>query len=116
MINNSVNINSYQNLDTKPISYNNVSNIANSVPITDSYVRSISESHRQQNNLHHNYRKQLYSVYGAPSSGSTTESFLKSKSLNSPVYRHNEMSTKYNMISSVPMKLYKMQKSIDLFI
>ena len=116
MINNSVNINSYQNLDTKPISYNNVSNIANSVPITDSYVRSIGEANRQQNNLHHNYRKQLYSVYGAPSSGSTTESFLKSKSLNSPVYKHNEMSTKYNMISSVPMKLYKMQKSIDLFV
>ena len=41
---------------------------------------------------------------------------LKSKSLNSPIYRHNEMSTKYNMISSVPMKLYKMQKSIDLFV
>ena len=72
-------------------------------------------SHRQQNNLHHNYRKQIYSVYGAPSSGSTTE-VLKSKSLSSPIYRHNEMSTKYNMISSVPMKLYKMQKSIDLFI
>ena len=116
MINNSVNISSYQNLDTKPISYNNVSNIANSVPITDNYVRSISDSQRQQNNLQYNYRKQLYSVYGAPSSGSTTESFLKSKSLNSPVYRHNEMSTKYSMISSVPMKLYKMQKSIDLFI
>ena len=116
MINNSVNINSYQNLDTKPISYNNVSNIANSVPITENYVRSMGEPLRQQNNLHYNYRKQLYSPFGAPSSGSTTESFLKSKSLNSPVYRHNEMSTKYNMISSVPMKLYKMQKSIDLFV
>ena len=116
MINNSVNINSYQNLDTKPINYNNISNIANSVPITENYVRSMGEPLRQQNNLHYNYRKQLYSSFGAPSSGSTTESFLKSKSLNSPVYRHNEMSTKYNMISSVPMKLYKMQKSIDLFV
>ena len=116
MINNSVNINSYQNFDTKPISYNNVSNIANSVPITENYIKSISESQRQQNNLQYNYRKQLYSAYGAQSTGSTTESFLKSKSLNSPIYRHNEMSTKYNMISSVPMKLYKMQKSIDLFV
>ena len=116
MINNSVNINSYQNFDTKPISYNNASNIANSVPITENYVRGIGESQRQQNNLQYNYRKQLYSLYGAPSTGSTTESFLKSKSLNSPVYRHNEMSTKYNMISLVPMKLYKMQKSIDLFV
>ena len=91
MINNSVNINSYQNFDTKPISYNNVSNIANSVPITENYVKSISDSQRQQNNLQYNYRKQLYSSYGAPSTGSTTESFLKSKSLNSPIYRHNEM-------------------------
>ena len=83
MINNSVNINSYQNLDTKPISYNNVSNIANSVPITDNYVRSISDSQRQQNNLQYNYRKQLYSPYGAPSTGSTTESFLKSLKVHS---------------------------------
>ena len=115
MVNNSVNISNYQNLDARPVPYN-ISNIANSMPITENHVRNINEPLRQQNNLQYNYRRQLYSTYGAPSSGSTTESFLKSKSLYSPVYRHNEMSIKYNMISTVPIKLYKMQKSIDLVI
>ena len=93
------------------------SRLHNDIPLDHASANTVSKTRRSiQNNLHHNYRKQLFSVYGAPSSGSTTESFLKSKALNSPVYRHNEMSTKYNMISSVPMKLYTMQKSIDLFV
>ena len=88
--------------------------VANTMPITSRNVGDIKNSNRQENNLHHNFRKQVYSPYLAPSNGSTTESFLKSKSIKSSIYRHNEMSTKYHMISAIPIKLYNMQRKIDL--
>ena len=88
--------------------------IANSVPITNRVVGDIKSLDRQENNLHHNFRRQIFSPYLAPSNGSTTESFLKAKAITSSIYRHNEMSTKYHMISAIPVKLYKMQKKLDL--
>ena len=86
---------------------------ANTMPTTR-IVGDIKNSNRQENNLHHNFRKQVFSPYLAPSNGSTTESFLKAKSIKSSIYRHNEMSTKYHMISAIPIKLYNMQRKIDL--
>ncbi len=45
-----------------------------------------------------------YHPHNAPSSGSTTESFLKSRALNQPVFIHNEAKTKYAMISAISIK------------
>ena len=50
--------------------------VANTMPITTRVVGDIKNSNRQENNLHHNFRKQVFSPYLAPSNGSTTESFL----------------------------------------
>ncbi len=98
----------------------NVSNTneisANTVPITKNFVSQISNSNRQNNNLHHNFQKKIYSPNLAPSQGSTTENFLKAKSLNSPIYKHSEMLTRYEMISSIPIKLYNIKKKVNLFL
>ena len=114
MIPNIKSINAVSNINESTTSNSVNTNIANNMPITTKVVGDVKNSNRQQNNLHHNFRKQIYSPYLAPSSGSTTESFLKAKAITSSIYRHNEMSTKYYMISTIPIKLYNMQKKIDL--
>ena len=45
-----------------------------------------------------------------------SESFIKAKSTYSPNFQHNEKATRYQMISEINQKLYKMQKNIDLYI
>ena len=60
--------------------------------------------------------KNVYSPSLAPSTGSTTESFLKAKTSYSSNFRQNEKATRYQMISPQDLKLYNMQKSIDLYI
>ena len=91
---------------------------ANSVPShnASNFVDETHHSYKKNNSLQPNYMKQVYSPLLAPSNGSTTESFLKSKSLLSSNYRHNESVTKYEFISKGHLKLYQMQKKIDLFI
>ena len=89
---------------------------ANTMPVTKMFVGEPSNIEKQNNNLLPNYMKQVYSPYLAPSNGSTTESFLKAKSTFSSNFRHNEMATRYQMTSEIPLKLYKMRKKIDLFI
>ncbi len=97
---------------------NKVSNnqTANGMPITNNFVGEPTNVYRQSNNLSPNYMKQVYSSYLAPSNGSTTESFLKAKASFSSNFRHNEKATRYQMVSEINQKLYKMQKKIDLFI
>ena len=91
---------------------------ANDMPINHhtNFVDEPSSSHRRYNNLTPNYMKNVYSPSLAPSSGSTTENFLKAKSILSSNFRHNEKATRYQMISEIDLKLYKMQKNIDLYI
>ena len=52
---------------------------ANDMPINHhtNFVDETSSSHRRYNNLTPNYMKNVYSPSLAPSSGSTTENFLK---------------------------------------
>ena len=114
-------LNTY-NLNTVHNSQQNVvSNLpripsANGVPITNQFISETQSINRQTNNLQPNYMKKVYSPYLSPSNGSTTESFLKSKISFSPAFQHNEKATRYQMVSEINQKLYKMQKKIDLFI
>ena len=91
---------------------------ANVVPINNqsSFVDETFNTYRRNNNLMPDYMKKVYSPSLGPSSGSTTESFIKAKSTYSPNFQHNEMATRYQMISEINQKLYKMQKNIDLYI
>ena len=91
---------------------------ANDMPINHhtNFVDETSNSYRRNNNLTPNYMKSVYSPSLGPSSGSTTENFLKAKSILSSNFRHNEKATRYQMISEIDLKLYKMQKNIDLYI
>ncbi len=114
MVNNSYSINSINHSQpVQNISSNSVVS-ANTMPMTKNFVSQVSNSNKQNNNFHHNYLKRIYSANLTPSNGSTTESFLKSKSTFSPIFRHNEMATRYEMISSIPMKLYQIKKKINL--
>ena len=91
---------------------------ANDMPINHhtNFVDETSSLYRRYNNLAPNYMKNVYSPSLGPSSGSTTENFLKAKSIFSSNFRHNEKATRYQMISEIDLKLYKMQKNIDLYI
>ena len=118
MINTQTNpaVNNYNQPSINPYNRVNYHQFANGMPISDNSVPQIENSSRQFNNLAPNYMKNLYSPFLAPSSGSTTENFLRAKATNSSNFRHNEKVTRYQMISQQDLKLYKMQKSIDLYI
>lgn len=105
---------------TQPSAYHynkvNTQQFANGMPISENSINQIEHSFRQFNNLTPRYMKNVYSPSLSPSSGSTTESFLKAKALLSSNFRQNEKATRYQMISEIDLKLYNMQKTIDLFI
>ena len=94
----------------------NTQQFANGMPISENGITQIEHSSRQFNNLKPNFMKNVYSPSLAPSTGSTTESFLKAKTSYSSNFRQNEKATRYQMISQQDLKLYNMQKSIDLYI
>ena len=94
----------------------NTQQFANGMPISENGITQIEHSSRQFNNLKPNFMKNVYSPSLAPSAGSTTESFLKAKTSYSSNFRQNEKATRYQMISQQDIKLYNMQKSIDLYI
>ena len=68
------------------------------------------------NRLNNQQLKQIYTAKLAPSSGSLTESFLKAKSISSPVNRYNEAATKYEAISMGPLLLKQLKKNLDMVI
>ena len=61
-------------------------------------------------------KRQLFNRVLSPSIGSFTESFLKSKALLSPVYRNNEAISKYEAVSSAPINLNRIKKTLDRII
>ena len=68
------------------------------------------------NNLSNNYLKQMYTPRLAPSSGSLTENFIKSRAGLTPLYKFNEAATKYEAMSVAPIFSKQLKKNIDLFI
>ena len=68
------------------------------------------------NRLNNQQLKQIYTAKLAPSSGSLTESFIKAKSISSPVYRYNEAASKYEAVSMGPLLLKQLKKNLDMVI
>jgi len=68
------------------------------------------------NNLNNNYLKQMYTPRLAPSTGSLTENFIKSRAGLSPLYKFNEAATKYEAMSVAPIFSKQIKKNVDLFI
>lgn len=91
-----------------------MSGFANHVPTNNRTILEPNAIRRPGNNLHPNYLKQVYMPgNNASSNGSSTESFIRSRASMSPAYAHNEILTRYEMISMVPLKLVQIKKSIE---
>ena len=88
---------------------------ANTVPINQRVVFESNALKRPLNNVPPNYLRHTYISNQSASSGSLTESFIRSRASLSPAYTHNEIATRYNMISAIPMKLIQIKKSIETF-
>ena len=90
--------------------------IANNMPNGLVKISEPQNNKNIENNLKNTDLRQIYSPRFAPSSGSLTESFLRSRSNMSPIFRFNEAATKYEMVSVAPISLTKIKRNIDLII
>ena len=96
---------------------NNMSDkLANSMPNGLLRVAETQINRNIENNLKNTDLRQIYTPRLAPSAGSLTESFLKSRSNMSPIYRFNEAATKYNMTSVAPTFLKQIKNNVDIVI
>ena len=96
---------------------NNMSDkLANSMPNGLLRVAETQTNRNIENNLKNTDLRQIYTPRLAPSAGSLTESFLKSRSNMSPIYRFNEAATKYQMTSVAPTFLKQIKNNVDLVI
>jgi hypothetical protein len=86
---------------------------ANSMPTNNRLVTEVNVLRKPTNNVPPNYLKQIYLGNQRSGNGSLTESFIRSRSSFSPAYMHNEITTRYDMISAIPMKLAQIKKSFD---
>ena len=104
-INNFSNINPYSRVDT-----------ANGMPINNyRVVDPVSNSLRSKEFISKENFRNLYTKTFSFSNGDTTESFLKSKNLLSPVFIFNEAKTKYDMISKLEVSLPKIKLNVEVF-
>ena len=71
---------------------------------------NLSSYNRENSEL---LKKKIYSPKLAPSNGISTEAFLKTRELFSPIYLQNESITKYLMISSLKTTSKQQKNSID---
>ena len=67
---------------------------------------------KSSNNIPPNYLRQVYMGSNSSSNGSLTESFIRSRASFSPNYMHNEITTRYDMISAIPMNILQIKKSV----
>ena len=96
---------------------NNMSDkLANSMPNGLLRVAEPQTNRNIENNLKNTDLRQIYTPRLAPSTGSLTENFLKSRSNMSPIYKFNEAATKYQMTSVAPTFLKQIKNNVDLVI
>ena len=88
---------------------------ANSMPTKDRIVTETGVAKRALNNEPPNFIRHVYVNNQAASNGSLTESFIRSRASLSPSYFHNEIVSRYNMISAVPKNLIQIKKSIEKY-
>ena len=89
---------------------------ANSMPNGLLRVPHIENSKNMSNHNVNEYKKNIFTTHLSPSTGSSTENFLKARSLFSPVYRNNEAISKYEAISLGPLMLKQVKKDLDRII
>ena len=89
---------------------------ANNMPNGLLRVPHIDNSKNMNNHNVNEYKKNIFTTHLSPSTGSSTENFLKARSLLSPVYRNNEAISKYEAISLGPLMLKQVKKDLDRII
>ena len=89
---------------------------ANNMPNGLLRVPHIDNNKNMSNHNVNDYRKNIFTTHLSPSIGSSTENFLKAKSLISPIYRNNEAIAKYEAISSAPVNFKRIKKTLDRII
>ena len=98
---------------SKPLRNESSSLTANSMPTTDRIVTETGVTKRALNNSPPNFIRHVYVNNQTASNGSLTESFIRSRASLSPSYFHNEIVTRYNMISAVPKNITQLKKSFE---
>ena len=89
---------------------------ANGMPINNyRTVNPVSDSIRSKEFISKENFKNLYTKTFSYSNGDTTETYLKSKNLMTPVFIYNEAKTKYDMISKLDTSLPNIKLNVDLF-
>ena len=102
-------------------SYNKVNpfskvDTANGMPINNHrVVDPVSDSLRSKEFISKENFKNIYTRSFSFSNGDTTEKYLKSKNLMTPVFIYNEAKAKYDMISKLEISLPKIKLNVDLF-
>ena len=100
---------------SKPLRNESSSLTANSMPTTARIVTETGVPKRALNNEPPNFIRHVYVNNQAASNGSLTESFIRSRASLSPSYFHNEIVTRYNMISAIPKDLTHLKKSVEKY-
>ena len=100
---------------SKPLRNESSNLSANSMPTKDRIVTEPGVTKRALNNEPPNFIRHVYVNNQAASNGSLTESFIRSRASLSPSYFHNEIVSRYNMISTIPKNLTQIKKSIEKF-
>ncbi len=89
---------------------------ANGMPINNyRVVDPVSNRLRSKEFISKENYRNLYTKTFSFSNGDTTESFLKSKNLLSPIYIYNEAKTKYDMISKLEVSLPEIKLNVEVF-
>ena len=103
-LNNFIKVSPYSKVDT-----------ANAMPTNPlRLVEPVNSNARSKEYVQNQNLKELYSKNYSPSSGFSTEKYLKSKFTLSPVYIQNEAKTKYDMISRIPLKKIDLNSEVNI--
>ena len=97
----------------KPLADQTMVGSANSMPNINRPVLQPNFPKKLSNNIPPNFIRQAYTSNQSSSHGSLTESFIRSRASFSPSYMHNEITTRYNMISAIPLTLTQIKKTVD---
>ena len=100
---------------SRPLKNESHSLSANSMPTNNRVVSETGVTKRPLNHTPPNFIRHVYINNQSTSNGSLTESFVRSRASFSPSYIHNEIVTRYNMISSIPQNLTQLKKSIEKY-
>ena len=98
---------------SRPLRNESSSLSANSMPTVGRIVTETGVTKKASNNEPPNFIRHVYVNNQTASNGSLTESFIRSRASMSPSYFHNEIVTRYNMISSVPKNITQLKKSFE---